>query len=203
MRGVEQHPALYDRIVQPLNAGMLGAWRRQLFAPLSGEILELGVGTGLNLSAYAATARVTGIDVELALVRRASTRARQRSAQVLVADGQRLPFPAAAFDCVTSALVFCSIPDPATALREVARVLRPGGRLIQLEHTRTNNPVPDALLTAITPIWSTIAGGCRPNRDTPALLAQHGWRLLRHERQLSGLIRLIEALPPQRGLATD
>lgn len=192
MRGVEQRPALYDRLVQPLNAGALGAWRRQIFAPLTGAILEIGVGTGLNLSAYSREARVIGVDVEPVLLRRAVT----RGAQAIVGDGERLPFAEATFDYVTSALVFCSIPDPAAALREVARVLRPGGRLIQLEHTRTNHPLPDSLLTLITPVWSTIAGGCQPNRDTPALLERSGWQLIRHDRRLSGLIRLIEALPP-------
>lgn len=192
MRGVEQHPALYDRVVRPLDTGKLGSWRRHLFASLRGDILELGVGTGLNLPAYGSDARVIGVDVALDLIRRA----RSRGAQAIVGDGERLPFPDATFDYVTSALVFCSIPAPAQALREVARVLRPGGRLIQLEHTRTNHALPDALLDLITPVWSTLAGGCQPNRDTLALLEQSGWRLLRHDRRLGGLIRLIEALPP-------
>lgn len=192
MRGVEQHPALYDRVVQPLDAGRLGTWRRRSFASLTGDILELGVGTGLNLSAYGAGARVIGVDVELDLIRRA----RSRGAQAIVGDGARLPFADATFDYVTSALVFCSLSDPAQALHEVARVLRPGGRLIQLEHTRTNHALPDTLLDLITPVWSRVAGGCHPNRDTPALLNNSGWLLLRHDRQFGGLIRLLEALPP-------
>ncbi|HEY0607748.1 MAG TPA: class I SAM-dependent methyltransferase [Herpetosiphonaceae bacterium] len=185
---------MYDGVVGRLGAGRLGAWRRQIFASLSGDILELGVGTGLNLPAYGAGARVIGVDVELDLIRRA----RSRGAQTIVGDGERLPFPDATFDYVTSALVFCSIADPDLALREVARVLRPGGRLIQLEHTRTNHALPDVLLDLITPLWATIAGGCHPNRDTPALLERSGWQLLRHDRQLGGLIRLLEALPPAR-----
>ena len=64
MRGVEQNPALYDRVVQPLDAGRLGTWRRRSFASLTGDILELGVGTGLNLSAYGPRARVIGVDVD-------------------------------------------------------------------------------------------------------------------------------------------
>lgn len=194
MRGVEQHPALYDRVVQPLDTGKLGAWRRQIFASLSGAILELGIGTGLNLPAYSSGAHVIGVDVELDLIRRAC----DRGAQAIVGDGERLPFPDATFDYVTSALVFCSIPDPAQALREVARVLRPGGRLIQLEHTRSNHALPDALLDLVTPLWVTVAGGCHPNRDTPALLTGAGWQVLRHERRLGGLIRLLEALPPAK-----
>ncbi|HEY0734969.1 MAG TPA: class I SAM-dependent methyltransferase [Herpetosiphonaceae bacterium] len=192
MRGVEQQPDLYDGVVGRLGAGKLGTWRRQIFASLSGDILELGVGTGLNLPAYGSGARVIGVDVELDLLRRALS----RGAQTIVGDGERLPFPDATFDYVTSALVFCSIPDPDLALREVARVLRPGGRLIQLEHTRTNHALPDAMLDLITPLWATIAGGCHPNRDTPALLERSGWLLLRHDRHLGGLIRLLEALPP-------
>lgn len=195
MRGVEQQPILYDGVVGRLGTGKLGAWRRRSFASLSGDILELGVGTGLNLPAYGADARVIGVDVDLDLIRRA----RSRGAQTIVGDGERLPFPDATFDYVTSALVFCSIPDPAQALREVARVLRPGGRLIQLEHTRTNHTLPDALLDLITPLWSTVAGGCHPNRDTPALLERCSWQLLRHDRRMGGLIRLLEALPPARG----
>lgn len=192
MRGVEQQPVLYDGVVGRLGAGKLGTWRRQLFASLTGDILELGVGTGLNLHVYGPDARVIGVDVELDLIRRA----RSRGAQPILGDGERLPFRDATFDYVTSALVFCSIPDPAQALREVARVLRPGGRLLQLEHTRTNHALPDALLDLITPLWSTIAGGCHPNRDTPALLERSGWQLLRHDRRMGGLIRLLEVLPP-------
>jgi ubiquinone/menaquinone biosynthesis C-methylase UbiE len=194
MRGVEQRPALYDRIVEPLDAGMLGAWRRQLFGPLRGDVLEIGVGTGLNLRAYGSAAHVIGVDVELPLLRRAL----ERGGLVLAGSAEELPFPDASFDYVTSALVFCSIPDPERAVREVARVLRPGGRLIQLEHTRTNRRLPDALLTLVAPTWSAIAGGCRPDRDTPALLERCGWRVTRHDRRLGGLIRLLEALPPAR-----
>jgi len=195
MRGVEQQPALYDHIMQPLDAAILGRWRRQLFAHLTGSILELGAGTGLNFVVYGPADRVTAIDIEPNLLWAAQSRAAQGNVSLVLADAQQLPFADAMFDYVTSALVFCTIPDPAHALREVARVLRPHGRLVQLEHTRTNHWLPDAALDSITPVWKMVAGGCHPNRDTPALLRQQGWRLMRHQRYAYGLFRLIEAVP--------
>jgi ubiquinone/menaquinone biosynthesis C-methylase UbiE len=194
MRGVEQQPALYDRLMQPMDRTILGYWRRHLFSELAGDILELGAGTGLNFAAYGPQARITAIEIDPQMI--VAARSRAESVQLVLADAQRLPFHTAMFDYVTSALVFCTIPDPAQALHEVARVLRPGGRLIQLEHTRTNHPLPDAALTFIAPAWKVVAGGCVLDRDTPALLEKAGWRLLRHQRQAYGLIRLIEALPP-------
>jgi ubiquinone/menaquinone biosynthesis C-methylase UbiE len=195
MRGVEQRPALYDRLIQPLDRAALAQWRRRLFGALAGEILELGAGTGLNFGAYGPLAQITAIEIEPQHLVFARSRAWQRGARLLAADAQSLPFDDATFDYVTSALVFCTIPDPVAALREAARVLRPGGRLIQLEHTRTNQPLVDVGLAVIAPVWKTLAGGCVLNRDTPALLEAEGWRLLRHERYAAGLIRLIEATP--------
>lgn len=198
MRGVEQQPALYEAIMAPLDALSLWRQRQRLFGGLQGAILELGVGTGRNLAAYAPGTHVTAIDVDRRLLRAARRRAARHNVHLALADAQRLPFRDHSFDVVTSALVFCSIPDPAAALREVARVLRPTGRLVQLEHTRTDHALPDALLDTITPLWRTLAGGCHPNRDTPALLQALGWHLERHERQAGGLLRLIVAVPPLR-----
>jgi ubiquinone/menaquinone biosynthesis C-methylase UbiE len=197
VRGVEQRPALYDRIIAPIDAVALGRWRRQLFGSLRGAVLELGVGTGRNMPIYGPDARVTALDVERDLLLAARKRGQDRVLHLALADAQRLPFPNATFDYVTSTLVFCSIPDPLLALVEVARVLRPGGRLIQIEHTRTNHALPDAGLNAITPLWTVVAGGCDPTRDTAALLDRSGWNVKRHERHAGGLIRLMESLPPE------
>ena len=197
MRGVIQRPIVYDWLMRPLEGSAYGPRRKQLFGGLAGEILEIGVGTGRNLDVYGPQAHVTACDIEPQLVSTAWSRAAQQ-VPVLVADAQRLPFRTAHFRYVTAALVFCSLPHPALALGEIARVLQVDGRLIQLEHTITDHRVPDALLDLLAPSWKTFTGGCVLNRDTPALLTSLGWHLVRHERYAGGLVRMIEALPPGR-----
>lgn len=196
MRGVIQRPVVYDCLMRPLEGSAYGRRRHQLFGSLTGDILEIGAGTGRNLDAYGPQARVTACDIEPQLVAMAWSRAAQRRMPVLVADAQRLPFHSAQFRYVTAALVFCSLPNPPRALREIARVLQADGRLILLEHTITNHRMPDVLLDLLAPSWKTFTGGCVINRDTPAMLTSLGWHLVRHERYAGGLVRLIEALPP-------
>ena len=195
MAGVEKIAYIYDGITEPLNRSGLGRWRRELVGQLAGEVLEVGVGTGLNLRYYGPDARVTGIDVDQALLRAAEPRARRRGYRLQQADAQALPFPDTSFDAVVSTLVFCSIPEPELALREIRRVLRPGGRLVQLEHTRTGRRGPDAALALIAPAWHLLTGGCHLDRDTPALLERAGWRIERHDRRVGGLFRLLVSSP--------
>ena len=196
MRGVEHVDWLYDAAVIPMNRLGLGTQRRRLVGDLAGDILEIGVGTGLNLAYYGPAARVIGLDVNPYLLRTAVPRAARRGYPLQVGDVQSLPFAARSFDTVVSTLVFCTVPDPLAALEEIRRVLRPGGRLLQLEHTRTGHPIPDTVLDLIAPAWRLASGGCHPNRDTAALLTDRGWRLHHHERRAGGLLRLLVSTPP-------
>ncbi len=197
MRGVLQVATAYDAFVGAFDLAGLGALRRRLVGGLGGDILEIGVGTGLNLRHYGPQARVAGIEPEAALLRAALPRARARGYTLARAAAQALPFPDGSFDVVVSAIVFCSIPTPLlrAALDEIRRVLRPGGRLIQLEHTRTGHPLLDLPIDAFAPFWLRLSGGCHINRDTPALLAAAGWRVERHERRAFGLYRLLASSP--------
>lgn len=195
MKGVEQIARVYDAVVKPLNSLGLGELRRDLVGRLAGDILELGVGTGLNLGYYGPEARVMAIDPEQGLLSAARPRAQMHGVQLQIADAQHLPFPHASFDAVVSTLVFCSIPEPARALEEVRRVLRPEGRLFQLEHTLTGRPWIDMGLNAIAPVWHVASGGCHINRDTPTLLEASGWKIERHDRRAGGLIRLLVSRP--------
>lgn len=199
MKGVEQIDWLYDMILRPMNLLGLGAHRRRLVHDLDGDILEVGVGTGLNLIYYGPAAHVFGIEPNLELLNAARERAVRRGYLLQAADAQALPFADASFDAVVSTLVFCTIPDPALALQEIRRVLRPGGRLLQLEHTRTGHDRRDALLDLIAPAWQRLAGGCHVNRDTAALLGQSGWQIQHHERHAGGFIRVLISEPPVSG----
>jgi ubiquinone/menaquinone biosynthesis C-methylase UbiE len=197
MTGVEQIPPVYDGVVGPLNRFLIGKWRRELAAPLHGAVVEIGVGTGLNLSYYGAEAHVTGIEPERALIAAARARAAQRGYRLSVGDAQELPFADASFDAAVSTLVFCSLSDPARALDELRRVLRPHAKLYQLEHTRTGRPRIDALLDRLAPTWHRISGGCNINRDVAAILHTNGWHIERHDRHAGGLLRLLISSPPR------
>jgi len=197
MRGVLQAATVYDAFVGAFGLAGVGRLRRRLVGDLAEDILEIGVGTGLNLRHYGPRARVTGIEPAAALLRAAVPRARARGYFLARASAAALPFPDAAFDAVVSPLVFCSIPAPLLlpALAELRRVLRPGGRLLLLEHTRTGRPRLDAVIDACAPLWLRLSGGCHLDRDTPTLLVHDGWRVARHERHARGLYRLLVAVP--------
>jgi len=197
MRGVLQVATVYDAFVGAFGMAGVGRLRRRLVGDLAGDILEIGVGTGLNLRHYGPHARVTGIEPAPALLRAAVPRARARGHTLARASAATLPFRDAAFDAVVSPLVFCSIPAPLLlpALAELRRVLRPGGLLLLLEHTRTDRPRLDAAIAVVAPLWLRLSGGCHLDRDTPALLARADWRIARHEHHACGLYRLLVAVP--------
>lgn len=129
----------YDRLIRLAEWVLFKDGRRWAAAQARGETLEIGIGTGRNLPYYPAEVPLIGIDVSPAMLELARERARQlnRPVELHVGDAQALDFPAASFDTVVSTLSLCTIPDPAQAVREATRVLRPGGRLILLEHVRS------------------------------------------------------------------
>ena len=197
MNAVLRDAALYDRVIGSFDRLGLARLRRRLVGPLGGAILELGVGTGLTMPLYGPDARVVGIEPEGRLLAGAAPRALARGFPLYCARAEALPFADASFDAVVSTLAFCSIPEAALAgtLAEVRRVLRPGGRFLQLEHTRSGHRLLDRTLDALAPLWLRASGGCHVNRDTAALLAMAGWRVVRHERHAGGLYRLLVSAP--------
>lgn len=134
----DRHAGRYDRQMTAAERLLLGQHRQWAVAQATGRVLEIGVGTGLNLGLYSGGADVVGVELAPAMAARAQARAASAQvlaqACVLVGDAHALPFPAAAFDTVLSTYTLCSIPDPGLAMREAARVLRAGGRLVLAEH---------------------------------------------------------------------
>jgi len=173
MKGIEQRPGLYDAGMRVLNRLGLSRWRRSLVS--EGPVLEVGCGTGLNLPLYPTDAWVVGLDPDPNLLRAA----RHRAPEALLVQGraEALPFRDGAFDTVVSSLVFCSVEDPAAGLREVARVLRPGGRLRMLEHVRPRGRLAGWLSHRMQPAWTRVAGGCRPDRDTVGAVQAAGFTI--------------------------
>lgn len=150
---------------------------------LSGDVLEIGAGTGLNLPHYEHAARVVAVEPDRVYARRLHARAREARVPVEVVAGraESLPFPDASFDHAVASLALCSVKDLDAALREIRRVLRPGGSLSFLEHVRGDGHVA-RWQDRLTPIQRRLAGNCHLNRDTPAAIERAGFRLDELER---------------------
>lgn len=129
----------YDRMIAVPEALLFGGGRQWACGQATGAVLEVAIGTGRNLDAYPGEVQLTGIDLSTRMLERARDRAAAlgRDVDLHVADAQDLPFGDDAFDTVVCTLGLCSIPDDRQAVRQMHRVLRPGGRLLLLEHVRS------------------------------------------------------------------
>ncbi len=159
--------AVYERMHHGAEAAGMRARRRALIGDATGYTLEIGAGTGLNLEHYgAAVERLVMTEPEPHMARRLRARLQRtgRSAEVIETAG--LPFASASFDTVVTTLVLCTIPDPAHALEQVHRVLRPGGRLLFLEHVRSVDPRIARRQEVMRPLHGFLGRGCRPDRAT-------------------------------------
>ena len=157
--------------------------QRQKVVPLAtGRVLEIGIGTGLNFRYYdkAGLAQVIGLDpgVEMHPLARKRASAAGIGVQLVGLSAERIPFDDGAFDTVLTTYTLCTIPDPAAALREMRRVLKPGGRLIFCEHGLARDASVRTWQRRMTPGWSKMAGGCHLDRDIPGLLQQAGFRFV-------------------------
>jgi len=155
--------------------------RRRCIPRAHGSVLELGVGSGLNLAFYdpVRVTKVTGIDPSAPLLRRAGPRVARAPVPVelVEASAERLPFDPASFDSAIVTYSLCSMNDPARALAEVRRVLRPGGALMFIEHGLAPDPGTLWWQRRLDPIWRRLTGGCRLARDLPAVLRDAGYQL--------------------------
>jgi ubiquinone/menaquinone biosynthesis C-methylase UbiE len=126
----------YDRAMRFFDRWQFGGGRQWVCSRAVGEVLEVAVGTGLNLSFYPAGVRLTGVDLSPAMLAQARKRADELGREVGLreADAQALPFLDASFDTVVCTLSLCTVPDERVAIGEMWRVLRPGGRLLLLDH---------------------------------------------------------------------
>lgn len=147
--------------------------RRDLVGRSMGKVLELGAGTGLNLDHYSeqvSELHLTEPDPHMAARLRKRTPSLPLEATVVEAPAESLPFGDSSVDTVVSTLVLCTVNDPAKALAEVARVLRPGGSLLFAEHVRSGSPRAARWQDRLNTPWSWYACGCQCNRDTVSTL---------------------------------
>ena len=154
---------------------MFDGWRKGLVQGLGGTVLEIGVGTGENLPHYRRAQHVYAIEPDPTRAAEARLSAARVPFTVEIAPAEALPYDDASFDHVVSSLVFCSVADPQRALREIDRVLRPGGALHMVEHVRPATSVLADFFSAVTPWWSRVACNCHLDRPTIDVLQAEGW----------------------------
>ena len=171
-------PRLIDLAMRNPEAARL---RAEWLPHAHGDVLEIGIGSGLNLAFYSTQVRrVYGVDPSAGLLERARKRARGANVEVeFLPQSAEAPLPLAdaSIDTAISTWTLCSVPDVAMALQQIRRVLKPGGRLVFLEHGRAPDPAIARWQNRITPAWKRIAGGCRLNRPIDALIETAGFRI--------------------------
>jgi len=184
-RGHKRFARNYDRLVAAFEEQIGPKYRGALLADLQGAVLEIGVGTGANFPYYRPThiTRLVGIEPDFYMLEQAQAKkaALRLDIKLLEASAEQLPFPDNAFDALVTTLVLCTVPNPALALTEMRRVLKPGGRLYFLEHVGSHNPVGRTFQTILNPLWGLLAGGCSLTRDTSSLIEQNGFKFERIE----------------------
>ena len=196
--------ARYNRIA-PIFDGMeflmerrAKAWRRRLWDRIRpGKILEVGIGTGKNMGFYPEGAEICGIDLSDSMLALARSRANRESVAVELRemDVQTLDFPDNSFDAAVGTFVFCSVPDPILGLKELARVVKPGGQILLLEHVRLDGPLAGWLMDFINPLVQRMMGA-NINRRTVENARMAGLELESVEDMMAnGLVKLILAKP--------
>jgi ubiquinone/menaquinone biosynthesis C-methylase UbiE len=168
---------LYDLVSRSAERGPIGERRRRLLAPLEGEVVEIGAGTGASLRHYERATRVVAVEPDESMARRLSTKlaGARVPVEVVRASAEALPFADESFDAAVVAFVLCSVAEPGTVLAELRRVLRPGGRLVVLEHVRGEGRTA-SWQARLTPLHRKLAGNCHLDRETLAAIEQAGFR---------------------------
>ncbi len=160
-----------------MNEMRVWSWRNHLVGDLAGVVLEIGVGAGANLPRYRKATCVFAVEPDPQRAHQAQATAMRCPipVSVKIAVAEALPFASGSVDHVVSSLVFCSVHDPRRALREIRRVLRPGGALHMFEHIRPQTPFLANAAGKITPYWRRIAHNCHLDRATLETLRAEGW----------------------------
>ena len=170
---------IYDLFEKPMEVSMFNKWRSELIKPLRGNILEIGVGTGKNLSYYNKEAKVTAIDISSGMLSKARNKLKEtnnKNIKLIEMDAQSLKFKDNSFDYVICTFVLCSVPDPVKALQEMKRVCKKNGKIIMIEHMLSKNKLIAFFEHLHNPITRTLFG-FNVNRKTDENVVKAGLKI--------------------------
>jgi SAM-dependent methyltransferase len=188
---------IYDPVLWFAERRGLRTLRRELLAQARGLTVEIGSGTGLNLTLYPETLdQLVLAEPDAAMRARLQRRLERadRAGAAIDATAERLPFGDGTVDTVVSTLVLCTVEEPHAALREIARVLAPDGRLLFIEHVRAGAPRRARWQDRLEAPWRAFAGGCRCNRPTLTTMAECGFELDVTETNWRGMPTIVRPL---------
>jgi ubiquinone/menaquinone biosynthesis C-methylase UbiE len=187
----------YDREMAFFEKLLFAGGREWVCSRARGDVLELAAGTGRNFAHYPADVRLTAIELSPAMLALARRRAREvgREVDLRVGDAQALQFPDKSFDTVTCTLALCTIPDDRAAVAEARRVLRPGGRLLLLEHVRSPRRTIRAVQRLLDPLAVRFEGD-HIAREPLEHLAAEGFAIDQLERSKLGIVERVAARMP-------
>src|SRR5215218_9416844 len=190
----EKEAPTYDRRMSFFERVLFGDAREWVCSRASGEVLEVAVGTGRNFPFYPQGVRLTGIDLSPPMLEIAWERADEVGvdADLREGDAQQLPFPEAAFDTVVCTLSLCNIPDDRRTLAEMKRVLRPGGRLLLLDHVRATSRLVRAVQRVLEVVTVRLEGEHLLRRPLEHVQAE-GFEVEQRERYKAGIVERLSA----------
>jgi len=189
--------ALYDRMMRRGEERSMGRRRGELVAKAQGRTLEIGAGTGANVPYYPADVEELILAEPFEPMRRRMERKLTetgRSASTLDAPAEAIPLEEDSVDTVVSTLVLCTVDFPDVALGEVARVLRPGGQLLFIEHVRSHSPRMARWQDRLETPWRHFGAGCRCNRDTVTSITAAGFSTEHEEEQWKGVAPIVASI---------
>lgn len=169
----------YDAVMRKAESSSLGAWREELLKNITGEVLEIGAGTGVNLNYYPDTVTSLTLSEPDQQMRRQLTKKSAETKlphEIVAAAAEKLPFPDQSFDVAVVTLVLCSVEHPERCLDELHRVLKPGGKLAVIEHVgAAEQQNVYKWQKRIEPFWKRCAGNCHLTRDTLTTMQDNGF----------------------------
>jgi ubiquinone/menaquinone biosynthesis C-methylase UbiE len=188
----------YDRAMRFFDRWQFVGGREWVCSRAVGDVLEVAVGTGLNLPLYPAQVRLTGVDLSPAMLAQARVRAAElgREVDLREADAQALPFPDASFDTVVCTLSLCTVPDERTAIGEMWRVLRPGSRLLLLDHIGSRW-WPVWMVQRVVEVFTARGGEYQTRRPLPHV-QEAGFEITESQRLKAGTVERVAARKPTK-----